>query len=131
MTRKSAGHEIILVSSGAIAMGFRQAEPPERPHDMPTKQASAAVGQCELMYVYDKLFTEYNHTVAQLPDHRAGHCRRRQQEAENFHNTLDRLLELGPCPSSTRMTRFPRRRSPWAIMIPFPLWWPPQRERSC
>ena len=126
---KNAGHEIILVSSGAIAMGFGKLNLRERPHDMPTKQASAAVGQCELMYVYDKLFTEYNHTVAQLlitaPDIADGGSRK-----ENFHNTLDRLLEL-PCPSSTRMTRFPRRRSPWAIMIPFPLWWPPQRERSC
>ena len=63
---KNAGHEIILVSSGAIAMGFGKLNLRERPHDMPTKQASAAVGQCELMYVYDKLFTEYNHTVAQL-----------------------------------------------------------------
>ena len=57
---KNAGHEIILVSSGAIAMGFGKLNLRERPHDMPTKQASAAVGQCELMYVYDKLFTEYN-----------------------------------------------------------------------
>lgn len=111
-------------------MGFGKLNLRERPHDMPTKQASAAVGQCELMYVYDKLFTEYNHTVAQLlitaPDIADGGSRK-----ENFHNTLDRLLELGALPSSTRMTRFPRRRSPWAIMIPFPLWWPPQRERSC
>ena len=57
---KNAGHEIILVSSGAIAMGFGKLNLRERPHDMPTKQASAAVGQCELMYVYDKLFTEAN-----------------------------------------------------------------------
>ena len=63
---KNAGHEIILVSSGAIAMGFGKLNLSERPKDMPGKQASAAVGQCELMYVYDKLFTEYNHTVAQL-----------------------------------------------------------------
>ena len=63
---KNAGHQIILVSSGAIAMGFGKLNLPERPKDVPTKQASAAVGQCELMYTYDKLFTEYNHTVAQL-----------------------------------------------------------------
>ena len=94
---KNAGHEIILVSSGAIAMGFGKLNLRERPHDMPTKQASAAVGQCELMYVYDKLFTEYNHTVAQLlitaPDIADGGSRK-----ENFHNTLDRLLELGALP---------------------------------
>ena len=92
---KNMGHEIILVSSGAIAMGFGKLNLRERPKDVPTKQASAAVGQCELMYTYDKLFTEYNHTVAQLlitaPEE--GGSRR-----ENFHNTLARLLELGALP---------------------------------
>ena len=77
---KNAGHQIILVSSGAIAMGFGKLNLPERPKDVPTKQASAAVGQCELMYTYDKLFTEYNHTVAQLlitrPDIAGGGRRR-------------------------------------------------------
>lgn len=91
---KNMGHEIILVSSGAIAMGFGKLNLSERPKDVPTKQASAAVGQCELMYIYDKLFTEYNHTVAQLlitaPDIEEGGVRK-----QNFHNTLARLLELG------------------------------------
>ena len=63
---KNAGHQIILVSSGAIGMGVGKLSLSQRPNDMPTKQAAAAVGQCELMYVYDKLFTEYNHTVAQM-----------------------------------------------------------------
>ena len=63
---KNAGHEIILVSSGAIGMGVGKLSLKEKPTDMPTKQAAAAVGQCELMYAYDKLFTEYNHTVAQI-----------------------------------------------------------------
>ena len=94
---KNMGHEIILVSSGAIAMGFGKLNLSERPKDVPTKQASAAVGQCELMYIYDKLFTEYNHTVAQLlitaPDIEEGGTRK-----ENFHNTLARLLELGALP---------------------------------
>lgn len=94
---KNMGHEIILVSSGAIAMGFGKLNLSERPKDVPTKQASAAVGQCELMYIYDKLFTEYNHTVAQLlitaPDIEEGGMRK-----QNFHNTLARLLELGALP---------------------------------
>lgn len=94
---KNAGHEVILVSSGAIAMGVGKLNLPGRPADMPTKQAAAAIGQCELMYFYDKLFTEYNHTVAQLlitaPDIADGGSRK-----ENFHNTLDRLLELGALP---------------------------------
>ena len=94
---KNMGHEIILVSSGAIAMGFGKLNLSERPKDVPTKQASAAVGQCELMYIYDKLFTEYNHTVAQLlitaPDIEEGGVRK-----QNFHNTLARLLELVALP---------------------------------
>lgn len=94
---KNMGHEIILVSSGAIAMGFGKLNLSERPKDVPTKQASAAVGQCELMYIYDKLFTEYNHTVAQVlitaPDIEEGGVRK-----QNFHNTLARLLELGALP---------------------------------
>ena len=63
---KNAGHEIVMVSSGAIGMGAGKLSLKERPSDMPTKQAAAAVGQCELMYTYDKLFGEYNHTVAQI-----------------------------------------------------------------
>ena len=51
---KNAGHEMILVSSGAIGMGVGKLNLPGRPDDMPTKQAAAAVGQCELMYTYDK-----------------------------------------------------------------------------
>ena len=93
---KNAGHQIILVSSGAIGMGVGKLSLPGRPTDIPTKQAAAAVGQCELMYTYDKLFTEHNHTVAQLlvtgadldNDHRR----------DNFRNTLFRLLELGALP---------------------------------
>ena len=93
---KNAGHEVILVSSGAIGMGVGKLSLKERPKDIPTKQAAAAVGQCELMYTYDKLFTEYNHTVAQIlitaPDIEDEHRK------TNFHNTLERLLELGTIP---------------------------------
>mgnify|MGYP000396955214 CR=1 FL=1 len=53
---KNAGHELILVSSGAIGMGVGKLSLSRRPEDMPTKQAAAAVGQCELMYTYDKPF---------------------------------------------------------------------------
>ena len=63
---KNAGNEIIMVSSGAIAMGVGKLPLKERPSDIPGKQAAAAVGQCELMYIYDKLFGEYNHVVGQL-----------------------------------------------------------------
>ena len=93
---KNAGHEMILVSSGAIGMGVGKLNLPGRPADMPTKQAAAAVGQCELMYTYDKLFSQYNHTVAQilLTSEDIDHDDRRQ----NFENTMARLLELGALP---------------------------------
>ena len=93
---KNAGHEMILVSSGAIGMGVGKLGLRSRPADIPTKQAAAAVGQCELMYTYDKLFGEYHHTVAQLliTGEDIGNDIRHQ----NFSNTLNRLLELGALP---------------------------------
>ena len=93
---KNAGHEVILVSSGAIGMGVGKLGLRERPRDIPSKQAAAAVGQCELMYTYDKLFSEYHHTVAQLLI--TGEDTKSQQRHLNFSNTLNRLLELGALP---------------------------------
>ena len=93
---KNAGHEIILVSSGAIGMGVGKLSLGKRPGDMPTKQAAAAVGQCELMYIYDKAFSEYNHTVAQIL--LTGDDLEHRDRRENFRNTLFRLLELGALP---------------------------------
>ncbi len=93
---KNAGHEIIIVSSGAIGMGAGKLFLNEKPKDVRTKQAAAAVGQCELMYTYDKLFSEYNHTVAQIliTGDDVDHSERRS----NFENTMLRLLELGAIP---------------------------------
>ncbi|MCI9316789.1 MAG: glutamate 5-kinase [Oscillospiraceae bacterium] len=93
---KNAGHELILVSSGAIAMGVGKMNLTEKPEDIPTKQALAAVGQCELMYVYDKLFSEYHHTVAQVL--LTGEDTKDTQRRGNFQNTLFRLLEMGALP---------------------------------
>ena len=93
---KNAGNEIILVSSGAIGMGVGKLSLKEKPTDMPTKQAAAAVGQCELMYTYDKLFSEYNHTVAQLL--MTGADLKNEERHQNFSNTLNRLLELKAIP---------------------------------
>lgn len=93
---KNAGHEVILVSSGAIGMGIGKLGLRERPTDIPSKQAAAAVGQCELMYTYDNIFGKYSHTVAQLlitGDDVANEARH-----NNFRNTLHRLLELGAIP---------------------------------
>ena len=93
---KNAGHEIILVSSGAIGMGVGKLGLTEKPTDIPTKQAAAAVGQCELMYTYDRLFTEYNHTVAQILLTGADFLA--EDRHENFNNTMSRLLQLGVLP---------------------------------
>ena len=93
---KNAGHQVILVSSGAIGMGVGKLGLRERPKDIPTKQAAAAVGQCELMYTYDKLFSEYHHTVAQLLI--TGEDIANEKRHTNFNNTLNRLLELGALP---------------------------------
>ena len=93
---KNAGHEVILVSSGAIGMGVGKLGLRQRPKDMPTKQAAAAVGQCELMYIYDKLFGDYHHTVAQLLI--TGEDVANETRHRNFSNTLNRLLELGALP---------------------------------
>ena len=93
---KNAGHQVILVSSGAIGMGVGKLGLRERPKDIPTKQAAAAVGQCELMYTYDKLFGEYNHTVGQLLI--TAEDIDNEKRRNNFSNTLTRLLELGALP---------------------------------
>ena len=93
---KNAGNELILISSGAIGMGVGKLNLPARPTDMPSKQAMAAVGQCELMYVYDKLFSEHNHIVAQIL--LTGEDLRDEKRHRNFSNTMLRLLELGVIP---------------------------------
>lgn len=93
---KNAGHEVIIVSSGAIGMGVGKLGLRERPKDIPTKQAAAAVGQCELMYTYDKLFSEYNHTVAQLLI--TGDDVANEERHQNFTNTLNQLLTLDVIP---------------------------------
>ena len=93
---KNSGHEVILVSSGAIGMGTGKLSFLERPSDMATKQAAAAVGQCELMYTYDRLFSQYNHIVAQILVTAADF--RMDDRHQNFSSTLNRLLDLGVLP---------------------------------
>lgn len=93
---KNAGNQVILVSSGAIAMGVGKLHLSGKPTDLAGKQACAAVGQCELMYAYDKLFGEYNHTVAQIlltaPDLES------EDRNAKFVSTVSRLLEWNVLP---------------------------------
>ncbi len=93
---KNSGKELILVSSGAIAVGAGKLSMYSRPADLPGKQACAAVGQCELMHIYDQLFARYNHIVAQvLLTRDAVEDAGRRMHAEN---TFERLLSLGIIP---------------------------------
>lgn len=93
---KNAGNQIVLVSSGAIGMGVGKLGLNGRPADMPGKQAAAAVGQCELMYTYDKLFAEYNHTVAQIL--LTADDIRDETRSRHVHGTLEKLLSWGVLP---------------------------------
>ena len=93
---KNAGNEIVLVSSGAIGMGLGKVGISKRDSDISTLQAGAAIGQCELMYVYDKLFGEYNHVVAQIL--MTGAFVAIEDYGKNLDNTLFRLLDLGVIP---------------------------------
>lgn len=93
---KNAGHEVILVSSGAIAMGVGKMNLRSRPSDIAGKQAAAAVGQCELMYTYDKIFSDYNHTVAQLL--LTADDLKNQKRHSHFKSTMEKLLEFNVLP---------------------------------
>jgi len=90
------GHEIILVSSGAIAVGTAKMGLAERPKELRMKQAAAAVGQCQMMHIYDKLFSEYNHTVAQIL--LTGDDVEEEDRAEHLRSTFSALLEMGVIP---------------------------------
>lgn len=93
---KNSGHEVILVSSGAVGMGMGKLSLSKRPSELALKQAAAAVGQCELMYTYDKLFSEYNHTVAQIL--LTAEDVQSESRRENFIATIETLLELKALP---------------------------------
>ena len=91
----NAGHEVILVSSGAMGLGMGKLGMMERPKDTPGKQACAAVGQCELMNLYDDLFANYSITVAQMLLTRYILLEDRRK---NVENALERLLLMGAVP---------------------------------
>ena len=93
---KNAGHEIVLVSSGAIGVGVGKLKLERRPHDVAGRQACAAVGQCELMYIYDKLFSEYGHVTAQVLLTRD--CVDDRIRNMNIQNAFERLLDMGALP---------------------------------
>ena len=90
------GHEVILVTSAAITVGTARLRLPERPTELRMKQAAAAVGQCRIMHIYDKLFSEYNRTVAQIL--LTGDDVEDPERAEHLRSTFSALLEMGVIP---------------------------------
>ena len=90
------GLQVVLVSSGAIGIGTKKLRLAERPTELRMKQAAAAVGQCMMMHVYDKFFSEYNRTVAQIL--LTGEDVDAPVRSEHLHNTFESLLELGVIP---------------------------------
>ncbi|MBR4627168.1 MAG: glutamate 5-kinase [Ruminococcus sp.] len=92
----NSGREIIMVSSGAVGLGAGKLGLPEKPKDTKMKQAVAAIGQCELMHVYDDMFAKYSVTVGQILltktiINNPSHC-------ENFKNTVETLVQMGVIP---------------------------------
>lgn len=94
---RGSGHEVILVFSGAIAVGTARLGLAERPGELRMKQAAAAVGQCRMMHIFDQFFAEYNQGTAQIllseddvsvPD-----------RAEHLRSTFSALLEMGMIPA--------------------------------
>ena len=93
---KNMGYEVILVSSGAIALGSSKLKMKTRPDSMRLKQAAAAVGQCSIMQFYGKFFNDYDKTVAQILLN--AEDMQIEEKKENLTNTFDALLEMGIIP---------------------------------
>lgn len=89
---QNRGEQIIFVSSGAIGVGMGKVGLESRPQETRKKQALAAIGQCELMFMYDKLFGEYNHSVAQILLTR--YAVETIQKRQNVINTIEELLNM-------------------------------------
>ena len=92
----NSGTEVVLVTSGAIGVGVGKLGLKVRPQDTPGRQAAAAVGQCELMFMYDKFFSEYGHTIAQLLVTRSDF--EDEERRANLSNTFKHLFEYGAVP---------------------------------
>ncbi|MCM1496642.1 MAG: glutamate 5-kinase [Bacteroides sp.] len=93
---QNMGYEVILVSSGAIAVGMNKLQTKSHPSSMRIKQAAAAVGQCSILYLYDKFFSDYDKTVAQILLN--AEDIENEEKKENLINTFDTLLEMGIIP---------------------------------
>jgi len=93
---QNMGYEVILVSSGAIAVGRNKLGWKTQPAGMKQKQAAAAVGQCSMMFLYDKFFGDYDKTIGQILLN--AEDIRQEEKKENLTNTFNALLEAGIIP---------------------------------
>ncbi len=93
---QNSGKRLVLVSSGAIGVGMGKLGLLHRPEETEKKQALAAIGQCELMFLYDKFFGEYNHTVAQVL--LTADVVDEDRSRRNVQNTFGELLSMGVIP---------------------------------
>lgn len=93
---QNMGYEVILVSSGAIAVGSNKLNLKSKPTSMRMKQAAAAVGQCSIMFLYDKFFGDYDKTIAQILLN--ADDIEQEEKKENLTNTFNALLEMGIIP---------------------------------
>lgn len=93
---QNAGWQVVLVTSGAIGVGVGKLGLAARPRDTAGRQAAATVGQCELMFMYDKMFTQYSHTVGQLLITKADIDD--PQRRENLEQAFQRLFSYGAIP---------------------------------
>lgn len=93
---KNEGKDVILVSSGAIAVGKKTIGITPADNQIPLKQACAAIGQARLMMIYERLFAEYNHLTAQIL--MTKHTIVDENSRKNAHNTFTQLLQLGVIP---------------------------------
>ena len=93
---KGMGHQVILVSSGAIGIGTGKLGLAQRPAELRMKQAAAAVGQCEMMHIYDQFFADYGQVAAQIL--LTGDDVEDPVRARHLAGTFEALLELGAIP---------------------------------
>ncbi len=92
----NAGHDVALVTSGAIGVGVGKLGLAQKPQDIPGRQAAACVGQCELMFMYDKFFGEYGQKIGQMLVTKADF--ENTERRENLSNTFEKLFEYGAIP---------------------------------
>lgn len=93
---KNSGKEVLIVSSGAIAVGVNRLRYKQRPQELRYKQAAAAVGQCDLMSYYDRFFSEFGYVTAQILINRD--VIEHEDRKQNVINTIETLLEMGAVP---------------------------------